>query len=453
MNKNIYKNLYIPIIAVEIYLIFTVILYIFGPWEWKTNKPILLYSMLILFQGSLALGYIKEIRIKSYQKINLEILNEKRSNSNKITIFSKKMLNILLIVNLIFVILNLIRTLGLLSLGEILNKVLEGVTNPASQYRESKIVIDRFGGSILSHINVLLAPLLWMSIPISIYRFKEFSFFCKFITIITIVLESFRWVAIGTNKGFIDIIIIFISIYSIKKFNIFNIKGKEFIKKKTKKRKITTIFVLFLLIGIALYFFSNSIGDRVQMNWSNYEVSNGNTPINFNSSLMKIVPSFLKVTLIYLGSYLTQGYYALSLTTSVNWTPMFGIGNSMFLMENFGSIINKDLYQFTYQSKLEIFGWDPFVNWHSFYVWIANDVGLIGVIFIMYFLGKIFAAIVYDAFVFGDNIAVVIFCMLIILFIYIPANNQILSYPTTFMAFWILTFIWGFKKKYRLIIK
>jgi hypothetical protein len=452
MNKKIYKNLLLPLIIIELYLSFTVILYIFGPWDWNTNNPILLYLMLIIFQFTLALGYIKTMKKKTKININKELIEEKRRRYS-VSIFSLNFIKALIIINLIFVILNVIRTLNLssFSLGDIWGQFLMGLTDPASQYRESKDITTKFGGSLLSYSNVLMAPLVWLSIPIALFRFKELNIVYKTIALITIFLEAVRWLGIGTNKGFIDLILIILTIFMIKRISPFK-KDKQGIKIRRKRGK-AWILIAFSIVCMGVYSFSQTVGDRVQNNWGNLSVTLGNTQLDYDSLLMLLTPNSLEPTLIYMGSYLTQGYYALSLSTSIHWIPMFGVGNSMFLMDNISNLLNIDLYQITYQTRLEKFGWDSLVNWHSFYVWLANDVSLIGVVFIMYILGCYFAGIVYNAAILGDNLAVTLLCLLVILFVYIPANNQVFSYPTTFMAFWVLTIIWLFKKKYRLTLK
>jgi hypothetical protein len=445
-----YRNLYKPIIFIELYLSFTVILYAFGPWDWRTNNPILTYIMLIVFQFALALGYMKTMKKRMSRKISKEIIDEKRKEYS-VTIYSLKFIKVLLIINIFFIVLNVIRTLNMptFSFGNLWNQLLMGLTDPASQYRESKIITTKFGGSILSYANVLLAPLLWLSFPLSLYRFKELSFIYKILALSSLLLEAARWVAIGTNKGFIDIILILLTVLMINKLSPW-IKNKRDIRINGKRGKAWIILAI-LVICIGIYSFSQTVGDRVQDNWADLSITLNNTKLNFNSGLMLITPTSLEPTLIYMGSYLTQGYYALSLATSLPWIPMFGVGHSMFLIENISPIISSNLYEMTYQTRLSIFGWNPLVNWHSFYVWFANDVSLFGVVFIMYFLGRLFAAIIYDATILGDNLAVAILCLLTILFVYIPANDQVFSYPTTFMAFWVLTMIWSFKKKYRLI--
>lgn len=437
-DKNIRSIIYYPIKLVELYLTSTIILYVFGPWTWPTHNPILFYSFMILAQLFLWCGYSRSMD----RGININV-------NSRAEIKLLKLLKYGIVLNLVFIILNTIRNTGMnaFSIGLLLEKATNGILNPAQQYQQ-KFNSITFGGSILTHLTVILSPILWPIIPFSLFYFKKLSFFNRIVTVISILFESIRWIATGTNKGIFDLIIIFITIFIIKK------KQQLFaeVSKNQQVRKKKIFVIIILSITIAIVFFSNAIDSRVKGNWNNLIITNGGVQIDFDSLLMKICPKFLESTLIYLTSYLTQGYYALSMAISLVFTPMFGIGNSMFLMENMGQIFNLDFFQFTYQTKLVEYGWKSLVNWHSFYVWVANDVHFIGVILIMYILGYYFASVYKDAIFNKNPIAIAIICLLVLLFVYIPANNQILSYPTTFMAFWGLTIYW-LLKKYRIKIR
>ena len=51
------KYKYIPIIFFEFYLSFTVLLFAFGPWDYKVDNGLILYSYLIGAQLALYIGY------------------------------------------------------------------------------------------------------------------------------------------------------------------------------------------------------------------------------------------------------------------------------------------------------------------------------------------------------------------------------------------------------------
>jgi hypothetical protein len=125
---------------------------------------------------------------------------------------------------------------------------------------------------------------------------------------------------------------------------------------------------------------------------------------------------------------------------------MFGIGNSVFLMGSIRRLFNVNLFQYTYQERMAYLGWDSLGNWHSFYVWVANDVHFVGTLLIMFLLGRYFGTICYHSISKKDPIASVLLCMMLMLFFYLPLNNKIFSYPPTFMAFWVLSAYWFFKQ-------
>lgn len=430
--------LILPLIVMEIYLSIVLILYVSGPLEWPTHNAGLFYFLILVYQVVFAMGYLISVnkKVKPIKKFYKESLY--------------RFLKVMILINFIYLIVNFIHTVGLnsFSISSIMNSVIEGISNPSQQYR-MKFSTEKIGGAYFTYFSVLLAPILWPVIPLALYHFKRLSWVLKSIVLMSIFLEFGRWIATGTSKGIIDLIVIFLVVFAVK-----------YVKKRSgnnnniildfKSYKFQIIIGAFLVIGILL--FSNNVGDRVNQNWLNFSKSNGDVIINIESPIMRITPDSLKPTIIYMTSYLTQGYYAFSMSLNLVYQPMYGLGNSMFLMENVKEIFGVDLYKNTYQSKLIIYGWDPFVNWHSFYVWVANDVHFIGVGIIMFLMGGLFGSTYKHVVLNDDPMALVLLCLTTIMIIYIPANNQVLSYPTTFMTFWCILLYWNFRKRYKLVL-
>lgn len=435
--RNIRNILIYPLILVQSYFLGVMLLYVLGPWEWPTHKPVLFYLLIFLFQLFFAFGYLFSIN-----RVKKEIINFKITSLNRY-------LSVMIVINFIYILFNFFYTVGISSFtfSSIINPIVNGIINPASQYR-MKFSVLRLGGAYFTYFSVLFAPVLWPVLPLSIYNYGRFKMSYKIIILLSLFFEFARWISIGTSKGVIDLIIIIFVVLTIKylRNNITCNNTKISIFKKNK-----ILFYTLILIIIAMFFFTNNVGDRVNQNWSNFSLSNGNVNINLDAPLMKIAPNYLKPTLIYLASYLTQGYYAFSLSLDLQFYPMFGIGNSMFLMENFNELFGINLFEITYQNRMSVYGWHPYVNWHSFYVWAANDVHYIGVIIIMFLIGFLFGSVYKSVILYDDPIALVLLCLITIMIIYIPANNQLLSYPTTFMAFWIILIYWGARKRFKII--
>lgn len=439
-KMNIKRNILIfPLIMVQIYLVGVIFLYVLGPWEWPTHKPALFYLLIFLYQLFFGLGYL------------LSINKSKRSVRNLKPKSVDRFLAIMIIINFIYVIFNFLHTVGLnsFSISNIIDAFVNGILNPSVQYK-MKFSADKFGGSYFTYFSVLMAPVMWSVFPLSIYNFKRLKLSYKLIVLISLFFELARWIATGTSKGIIDVILIILVVTVVKymKKRTLDNRNRIFDFKKYRFR----ILVLSLIV-VGVFFFSNNVGDRVNQNWSNYIISNGNVNINVDAPLMKITPNSMKPTLIYLTSYLTQGYYAFSMSLDLDYYPMLGVGNSMFLMENFNEIFDLNLYEKTYQNRMSVFGWHPFVNWHSFYVWVANDVHYIGVILVMFLIGYLLGSVYKNVILYDDPIALVLLCLTTIMIIYIPANNQLLSYPTTFMAFWITLIYWNVRKRYKFVLR
>lgn len=430
------KETLIPMIAVQVYLGITLLLYAFGPWRWRDPNMIATVLILVLIQIVLFLGF---------GTARLSIGKTDRGGCR----FSITAINVIVLFGFAITLLQCVRTLGTLDPSAISRSVSEGLTDAASQYSESKLNGGQFGGSFVTYFIVLIAPISWMAIPLSLYYFKRLAPTMKVVALLNIVLEVSRWLAIGTNKGVFDVFFVVVSVLALKTLSKKGHSGERLLAARQCKRNAATVIVIVALAAAVLWVFSNNVGSRVNGHWENYEITNGNTQIDPEAPLMVICPEPLRPTLILASSYLTQGYYAFSLSRLVEWVPLFGMGNSMFLMENFQELTGVDVFQMTYQARLEQFDWDPLVNWHSFYVWAANDVGPIGTFFIIYFIGYLFYQVSYDAITERSDLAIVLFCLFCIMFFYLPANNQVLSYPSTFMTFWVLLAWWKISRRRR----
>ncbi|WP_147466621.1 hypothetical protein [Pseudomonas cichorii] len=143
--------------------------------------------------------------------------------------------------------------------------------------------------------------------------------------------------------------------------------------------------------------------------------------------------------------YLVQGYQGVSISLGEKFDSSYGIGHSVFLQRIFAEHLGIDVRDKTYQRKITA-RWDENVYWHSFYSYIANDVSFFGVAIVMLILGWYFASIYLSAIISDDFFAKMLLPLFAILFLYIPANNQVFSFLETMMSFWILTALFFFNK-------
>ena len=401
----------------------TVLLFVLGPREWKgVNEWAVLFYVLLNCLG-LYIGYRLAINKLPQHQDDAKCASGDRFQSNFIYV--------VMIMSTIILFIDMINTIKVtdLSLNSIIDAIKLGFSNPSEAYhKESGIVI---GGQYFTYLKVLTSPLVWASILLGIYYFKHFNIAFKLILIVNVILEALKWIGCGTNKGLFDLIFIVVAVYLVKLIK------KGYILRKSIKRMVI-VGGLLLICGIA--YFSIAIASRTN---SNINYDSTFYVINTDNILWKICPDDLKFTFNSVLGYVTQGYYGLGLAFNESPVCMFGIGNSPFLLDNVEQIFNVDLQELSLQYKIYLStGWHYSVNWHTIYTWIANDVTIYFVPFVMIIIGNFFGRIVIDIRCRNSNVSITLFVLMIINFFYFSANNQIMNYATTAFTFIVDVIIW-----------
>lgn len=442
INKRQKKIIYKPLIYAEFYLIFIAFLFWAGPIKWEIHNSYLFLCLIALYYVLFAVGFT--LSIKSHDT-SIEYCH-----SETIVL---KFLNRIIILNFIILLFMVVRYIGLssFSLSGIIESATQAMIDPGGAYKSNLANDTKYGGSLLTHIYVLLSPILYPILPLSLFYFGKLNKLNKILVILTIIFETLRWISIGTNKGIFDLFIMFSVIIFLKiNIKLYHNKEKDSAKKKNSSINSTKFIVIILLLVLCVCYFGNNVSSRLsgtrEVDLTNFEQIEGGGHYNPKSIISIVFPDRMQGVLYIFDSYLTQGYYATSIALSEPFTPMFGVGNSMFLIANLDSMLDINLLEYSYQKKLEKYGIDRFVNWHSFYTWVANDISFIGVIFIMFLLGYYFASLYKSILKFNNPIAICLFIMCVQLIFYIPANNQIFAQPISFMAFVFLTIFWILRK-------
>lgn len=412
---------------ISYYFIGTVIFYFVGPIQWMTPNPLKLILYLSAILAALFMGFT------FYYKKKHTISRVDYISENTIVYYLRKMLWVNLIISGLY----LYRNLHGLTLS--IDNIILWIMNPSSQY------MDKFGhsvsafGQIVAQLMTLGSFFLWATIPFGVIFYKKLSKSYKFIFIINVIVELLRWVAMGTNKGIIDFILVLFCLLIYKFFS-----GEKRISIATKTKYYIIAGVL--LVG-GLSYFNSNIGGRVNNNYKYFLGNLGGNQLDENNILLKSFP-FIEELIVYSHSYFTQGYYGLSLGLEEETVPMYGLGNSVFIMENVQEIFNVDLFQYTYMHRIQYKGWDEKSVWHSCMLWFANDVGFIGSFFVFLFWGYYIGFVVYGMFR-RNKFFFPLFCMMMQFVFYLPMNNQIFQSPFSAMGFFGLNFLL-FKVKHRL---
>jgi hypothetical protein len=410
------KNKYSPLILIQLYLLFSILLFYGGPLSYpKVNVAETLF-LIILYNLFFIGGYIFALK-------NIVVRN--RSSKHKFS-FLRKIYVLGGIISIFFSLAYFIQYSNSFNILVILNDIKVGVTNPGEAYHKN-IILEK-ESSIITQAMTLISPLTYLTIPVGLFLYKKLRLPERILLTLVIIFELSTFVIKGTNFGIFKMAIIFFVVFYINNQN----------------KKLHS--VVKIIISFAVIYFLYSISSR--MNLTTIPESVFNIQINKDHFIFNLLPISLSIPLMLGSSYISQGYYGLSLATTYDFQTLYGFGSGRFLISKFQSFIDTNLWERTYQYQMDSL-WDSRVNWHTIYVWFANDFGLYGVPFVMALIGFLFVLILKDAKENKSVIAVILLPLYLLMIIFIPANNIIFDNPLMFMPFVFFNMIWIFSKKWR----
>lgn len=440
-NKSQMKALYLPLILIEVYLGFSLLLYQFGPVQWKTANVGYFWFYIVLYHLAFIIGYVLVAR-----KYKVSLKNIERSNS--IASYIVKYMWVFLF---ICAVLSLIKAMGLFNTSEFIpwdlpSEFIKGLINPGEQYRAKMAAAELnnyTGNKITSGILALFAFIVSSIIPVCVLLWNRIKLPQKIAFFAIVLFEFATFVSVGTNKGIFDLLFIFAAAILID--FIANYEGKKFRSLVTDKKLLVgvTVFLLFF----SMWFFSWTMKSRVGSIADYTETLTEDVSVSEGVSTDAQGESLLSNFVYGMSSYIGQGYYGMSLSIGEEFTSTYGIGNSRFLSSNFKHFFGIDVEPYTYQAKISD-RWDQYAQWHSFYSYMANDVSFPGVAIIMFLLGVSLAAVYKDA-IYGKNIfAQCLLPLYAIMFLYMPANNQVFAFMQSFSTFFELMILWYLSQRW-----
>ena len=407
-----------PLIFFQVYLGVTIVLYVLGPWPWGTDNQTLVVGYLILAQAFIAVGYYM-----SWRKVRKTILVR-----GTVSQFHKPVIafiKVALLINYaLFIPSSLSRT------GALVPDVVFGLTNPGLAYN---LNFERLGQGnpfvLVEYARMLLSPWIIGLFPVAVVHWKSLRRPIKYLCIGAIFLNISLFIGTGTNKGLADFVItlpwlIFLGV-SLGYLHI----------------KLSPKFLFFFgVLIVALFGFfgagqTQRAGDAGVL--GAFDSGDGVIFADRDHFVSILLPDFLVIVFESITRYVTQGYYALSLTFSIVGDTTFGFGNSMFLARNADALTGSTY--FTLQSLPGLLeqskGWSMAGLWHSIYPWIASDFGFFGTLIVVGVLGYMLGLSWGLSLVAPHPINIIISYFLLILFYYIPANNQIFQSGETAVGF------------------
>ncbi|MCO7198251.1 O-antigen polymerase [Pseudoalteromonas sp. OANN1] len=397
------------------YIFFGIVVFYFGPLKYPSENQMETFLFLAVYYGALSFGFLVGSKL-FYTKPRYSI----RSKEPVFLFLSS-------------IILSMAAVLSMLSNvdGSLYQSIKEGIFDSGNAYYGN--IEKEKVGSIYNQIYVFLFPLFFIIVCVGVQKFKELSFLNKSLLVAIILINAFSYIIKGTNFGvFMTIVPIVVSIF---------MKSQKISKAKLLTSvAVTSIFITYFLVAIT----SRLNFDYVPGSISGIEVDKEHFIFSF-------FPVKLAVAISVACSYISQGYYGLSLSFSYPFDSTFGFGSGYFIMSKstmFGA--NEiELWLKTYQQKMAVY-WDPRIQWHTGFVWLANDVSHYGVPVLMGFFGFLSSLVYKSAKEEGASVSVALFSVIVIILFFIPANNILMSNPFIFFSFFTLLIVWLCSRRYYL---
>lgn len=430
-----YKNT--PIKVITFYLIITLVLFAYGPFDWKVYTPIRFWTLMFFYIFALILGWYIGSRFDVHY--NLSSVDD---------IVCVRWMKILTFINFFREIVNLFRSFYFdsFNISALFSKIVSGLGNMGESYNElvgNMFTVDGsqvVGGMAFSLFNILFSFFGMTSMILGTYYYKKLGKLHQVLLVLTYVIVALSYLGRGTNIGIFRLILIILLAGIIKSLQ----KRQEAIS--LTHQPIWTIIGIVVAIVVVLQIFITIMKGRGGiLYWESPYYNVGGVHLNRDSVFFNLLPSSLYMLLVSFSSYLCQGYYGMSLALRLEWKPTFGLGSSMFWVKQLSDAI-PSLHESTYQYRIQQFGWDEDVQWHSIYTWLANDFSFVGVIFIMFLIGMIFSISYKDLLVTKNQYAFAVFYFMMLACIFIPANNQLAQSTDTLFAFIFVLLCWLFTR-------
>ena len=427
------------------YNLVTLLLFIFGAWNYKvTNYESVIFVVLIsLF--SLYMGYFLVIHSQRESKIDEDDFNRLQVN-DAVTIAILKKWTLIAAIIAIPDMLYYSRV-WMLSPSQIYLRLVRGLTESNLNYSMSLEYTN--SGTLIEKLVVIVTVLLYTCkfavLPLTIVYWKKVSKIQKVLCVFITVMDIAKWLLIGMNKGIFDTAFVFfastlltMSINGRQRKSQFVLNGNG-----KRHRRTSTYIVSIVALFLAVELFISNLNARSSQLSTIYYSTSMNLSADSNNFFLRLLPVGLHKPFLSLCMYLTCGYQGLSYALRLPFKWCWGIGNNQFTISNFRDVLGLDVSAITYQARVEqYFPWYEFHNWHTTYTWLANDFSFMLVPLVLFFWGMLFATVWLSAVGKHNPYAAIICCLFIIRLAYLPANNIVLSSSFTFITWFVCLILW-----------
>lgn len=422
-------SVYGPMNFFILYVAFTLVLHVIGPWDYKDEVfwPVIIFMTLAML--SFILGY-RHVATRYSRKIkrNLSVCSE---NFRRFLGWAKAGV-------LVQIFLTVLIAFSDYSDGRL---SVDGLLNPGQAYIDA-LDFNKDGGaiSLVGQIKTIFSPIFYFADAFLLFNYAKINKRWRALLVFALFFQlSHGALTKAAQKGFFDLFILFAAIGILRVY----FDRAKFVKLV----KLSLVFFIGVIAIFALFQLSR-MDAYDALDYSGVE----RMRLDREGILFTLLGNNFGLAASLFIGYLSQGYYGLSLCLQLPFEWTYGLGNSFALTsyaEQYFGISN--IFDSTYPSRMDAyFGWPAKMYWHTFFPWVASDLTFVGAVIIMYPIGWGCAKSFIDGVVFESPLGICVFYFLSTLMIYLPANNQLMQTREMMIGTFVLVFAWVFfGKKYR----
>ena len=386
------EKIYFPIFFLECWLLFTVLVFTYGPYSYKISKPFVFYTYLVAVQVALLFGYIRGQR--------------SLGRALRIKIDYYRFVKITVLISLFYFVVKILFTFG----GDLRN-FSDTFRNAHKTYLTSSLK----HANLFSYLDMIFAPISLIAITNTIYSYKTLPGHYRYSVYILILFSIASSIGSATRSGIVQTSIIIVAAVSLGIY-------KKTIILKYYHKLILIILAAGCIIGFFIYsaLLTNTRGGKITNNPLT------NEPPRKDFFLNKIVSPKVQPVINNVSFYVSHSYYRLNKAMNLPFKGIgFGLSNSYFVMDNIESLTGwSGLKNISYGVRLDKgIGRGYGLYWSTFYTWIASDFTFPGTLIVIFFIGYLCSIALKDSFFYLNPFSVTVFCILFYFIFHFAFNN------------------------------
>ena len=408
-----------PIIFIQAFLWLTFILFAFGPWRW----PLRNMSELWLFIGgahiSILIGYLSVVHKAPSTSVNMKLDPERLLKTS------------------LWITLVILPFTCYARTGHWIPDIIGSLKDSGKAYAEAHQFTEN-SSNFASYLRIIASPWLVILFPLGFYFRRQLSTGYWLLLLGSMVAVILMSIATGQRRDMADIMVTIPFIVAAS-----HIAGKSRMKQKTIMAGLAVILVS--IVAFTAYFTYSHVS-RVGKQTAAYGANPATRLLpDLDNGILQAFPEDIQPGMLGLINYLATGYYGLGLSMDRPNEPMYGMGHSMFITRNFERLINDNSFE-SKSLPVQISDKDGFrypVLWCTAYPYFANDLGFIGTVLMLFFIGRGLASTWIDILGGRNPSAVVFFSLLMIFVFYLPATNRMLQDGEGVVSFysWLVIYL------------